>query len=274
MENPADEFDAVMGPGAQPDGPAPGSFETLMENNHVLLACGCKGYILKVHRDEFKEDQWFKIRTTHGKCTKYGDYQVFYTEAAPAPFPLEDTFYADSFPRVFPFELTPPPSWYPSLDGGPVLAANNRYVLLRTGAANILMPARLMSRNVYEISSQMRAMITGNFSSVEVIEDGRDSKVILDEYKEKNSATNRDRDMNSLYEYIIVAYLNMGSMEGWIEINGKCPLSTADVTTVLERASAHPLRKDRKVLVTSQEGTTVTLDENGVKEVEKEKAEV
>jgi len=247
------------------------SFPGLKEGEHVLLACGCEGFVKKIVMEPEPSESWFSLSCTKDSCGKTGSLESYYSEGWDE---VVRSFSHGMFSKSFPFTKKPSPDWFPSLAQGPRSAGLRRYIRIRVldreriTPIDVVIPGSLVSGNAYIVADTLRSILGGSKGAgieVEVVQmdqdlsshgfgdllkKARDSKMTADE---GHAASARD--------WLIVQYIRhaRGAM---IDL-GRVPVSSSVLAYVLEQSKKHSAWRGHLVNALSVNDTVVTMDAMG-----------
>ena len=239
-------------------------FNELSQGKHVRLACKCDGFISAIHPCDEEEGRWFSIIHTIVNCGSknfaklYGEGQLTH----------KSTFRYDVFKRVFPFEEIPAPTWFPSLEAGPVLANDFRYIAVWMIKENLtfLVAGAGLKMNAYMAATTLRERLGPESVEIFVLENMgslKEATKMAEEIWKSPPAANSVRNGFALKEWIL-ANLIANHTETTFSPMGKSPLTADEITSILKTVAEHPAYNKQKVAVLSSEGKQVLLSNGEV----------
>lgn len=245
------------------------SFPGLKEGEHILLACGCEGFVNKIVVGPEPSDSWFSISLTKDSCGKTGSLEPYYSEGWDE---IVLTVSHGMFSKSFPFSKKPSPDWFPSIAQGPRSAGIRRYIRLRVhdrervSPIDVVIPGFLVSGNAYIVADTIRSILgVQKAVEVEVIQmdhdlSSQDFNGLLKKARD-SKMTVEEAYAASAHDWLIVQYIR--NARGARVDLGRVPVSSSVLAYVLERSKKHSAWRGHSVNALSFNDTIVTMDAMG-----------
>lgn len=239
-------------------------FGSLKKGMHVRLKCQCQGFITEKKDSEYRDERWFSVIYTIGKCAEQRSFKGIYSEGADFK---TDIFYTDTFSRVMPVEATPAPDWFQSLEMGPFKLRAKRFIRVHVISpipTSFVIPGSTSPTNAYVLATTLREKLDPTTCDVATFEVEGGSLADACKMAESIPVTydTTEKNKRALHDWVLGMFAT-NSEKYKVQPDGRSPLLADDVFEVLDKVREHSLWNGHRASITSREGTSVALDEKG-----------